>query len=239
MGRPLLWATFYRVDDPFILWWSNRLIYELIKLLTVFGDPSTLWRLHRPIYLCVCNLFTVLGDPFNLFRLYRLSVLVIRPLCGRRFIQRFRRSVCFVAEIPSNLWTYWIVVIRPLCGGCTVQFMDLYNSHRFGDPSALWTRRIIQRFRWSVHSVAEMQSNLWICGIVVIRALCGGCTVQFMDLYDSHRFGDPSALWTCRIIQRFRWSVHFVAEIPSNLWTCWIVVIRPLCGGCTVQFMDF
>ena len=90
MGRPLLWATFYRVDDPFILWWSNRLIYELIKLLTVFGDPSTLWRLHRPIYLCVCNLFTVLGDPFNLFRLYRLSVLVIRPLYGRRFIQRFR-----------------------------------------------------------------------------------------------------------------------------------------------------
>ena len=112
--------------------------------------------------------------------------------------------------IPSKLWTCIIItvlVIRPLYG-----HVELLNV--LGDPSTLWTCGIIKRFGWSVH---------------------------FMDVELFTVLGDPSTLWTCRIIHRFRWSVHFVESTPSNLWTCitiTVLVIRPLCGGYTVQFVD-
>jgi len=132
-------------------------------------------------------------------------------------------------------------VIRSLCGWNTVQFMDVYNFHYFGDPSTLWTCRIIQHFRWSVHFVADIPSNLWTCWIAVIRPLCGGYTVQLWTciiftvlvirpLYGHvglfNVLGDPSTLW-----RKYR-PLFGLVELLS------VLVIRPLCGGYTVQFMD-
>ena len=123
--------------------------------------------------------------------------------------------------IPSTLWTRKIVpplwVIRPLRGGYTVHFYGLIKLFPvLGDPSTSWRQyrplygllRLFPVFGWSVHFVAAI----------------------------------PSTLWTCKIVHFFGWSVHFVAAVPSTLWTCKILprfgVIRPLCGGYIVRFVD-
>ena len=102
MVRPLLWAAFYRVDDPFTLWWLYRPLYGLVKLLTILGDPSTLWRLYRPLYGLV-KLFTVLGDPSTLWALLIWSSSV-----------HFADTFFYCYGDPSILWTLFCV--RPSCG---------------------------------------------------------------------------------------------------------------------------
>ena len=78
------------------------------KIIHRFGDPSTLWRLYRPL----CGLVKL------------FTVLVIRPLVAAlpsilwtsKVVNRHGISVHFVAAVPSIFWT------------CN-------DIHRFGDPS--------------------------------------------------------------------------------------------------------
>ena len=72
------------LGDPSTLWRLYRPLYGLVRLFTVLGDPSTLWRLYRPLYGLV-RLFPVLGDPSTL-RTCSFTVMGIRPSCGLYFV---------------------------------------------------------------------------------------------------------------------------------------------------------
>ena len=127
------------------------------------GDPSSLWQLH--------HLLKMSSSLWTYF-----TVMVTRPLRGQAFFSR---------DDPSTLWRLY----RPVYG--LVKYF-----HRLGGPSTLWT--VLLTRWWSVHFVAVTPSNLR----------------------------------TCKIFSPFRWSVHLV----DSSYT--VVVVRPLCGGYTVQFMD-
>ena len=173
---------------------------------------------------------------------------------------------------PSTLKSFYLTsnrtrllrigyTIRPLCGGWPLIWSSTSwtsrNFSRFGGPSTLWValyRRVVRplrgRFRTVrlgsiiISTVFMVRPLLWAAFYRVddpftLWWLCRpmyGLYKTFSPFWWSVHFvaAIPSTLWTCKIIHRFGWSVHFLAAIPSTLWTCKIIHRF----GWSVHFVD-
>ena len=156
---------------------------------------------------------------------------------------------------PWNLFFGHCRMLRPL--------MARFTLH----PSISWTSRCRPStmtglpdgfcfiVKQSVHFVDFIWSpGTWSVRLVDFILYPSTSRRLYRPLYEFVKLftflGDPSTLWRLyrplyELVKFFPvlgWSVHFVAAISSVLWTCKILprfgVIRPLCGGYIVHFMD-